>query len=192
MMNNVIFIKSVYKIAQLPEPEYPEFAFAGRSNVGKSSLINKLINRKNLVKISSRPGKTQSLNYFLASDTCYLVDLPGYGYAKVPKKMQQEWQGLIASYLENRQTLRCVVVIVDLRHSVKVQDLELVTWLRSRNIPLLLVYTKLDKLKKNDRQKHASRLDAGFSVQPRDRILFSAKTGHGKENLQKYLDQFLD
>ena len=126
------------------------------------------------------------------NESFYLVDLPGYGYAKVPKKMRQEWQGLVSSYLENRESLRCVVVIVDLRHSVKVQDLKLIEWLRSRHIPFLPVYTKLDKLSRNERGKHASVLDSGFNISPRKRILFSAKTGEGKDFLKKRLDQFLD
>ncbi len=134
IVNQVSFEESVYKESQLPEGELPEVAFAGRSNVGKSSLINKLINRRNLVKVSARPGKTQALNFFLVNGNCYFVDLPGYGFAKVPKKMQQEWQGLIGSYLENRRNLRCVVVIVDIRHAMKVQDYELIDWLRSKRI----------------------------------------------------------
>jgi len=189
--SKISFLKSVYKLNQLPEPELPEITFAGRSNVGKSSLINCLINRKNLVKTSSKPGKTQSLNYFLVPETFYLVDLPGYGFAKVPKAVQQQWQQLITGYLETRSTLRCVVVIVDLRHSVKVLDLELVAWLRSMDIPFLLVYTKEDKLSRNERFKNAALLDAGFKVSVDDRVLFSAKTGEGKEKLLVKLDRFI-
>ena len=187
----VSFVKSVFKTSNLPMPEFPEIAFAGRSNVGKSSLINKLISRRNLVKVSGRPGKTQSLNFFLVDAGLYLVDLPGYGYAKVPRKIKNDWQGLISSYLINRETLRCVVVIVDLRHGVKAQDLELVTWLRSSGVPFLLVYTKLDKVKKNQQGKNAALLDAGLGVSATDRVLFSARTGNGKENLISALDHFL-
>ena len=100
----------------------PEIAFAGRSNVGKSSLMNRLIMRKNLVKTSAKPGKTQSLNFFLVDNSIYLVDLPGYGYAKVPKKVQASWQTLITGYLETRENLKCVIVIVDLRHAMKIAD----------------------------------------------------------------------
>lgn len=185
------FVKSVYKIADLPEEEFPEIAFAGRSNVGKSSLINKMINRKNLVKVSSQPGKTRCLNFFKEKQGLYLVDLPGYGYAKVSRKMKNDWKGLISSYLINRAVLRCVVVIIDVRHSVKSLDLELVTWLKNERIPLLLVYTKADKLSKNKSSQQASSLDAGFGISASERVLFSAKTGEGKENLISKLDQFV-
>jgi len=187
----ISFLDSVYKANKLPAPDFPEIAFAGRSNVGKSSLMNTLVQRRNLVKVSSKPGKTQSLNYFLIDDRLYLVDLPGYGYAKVPKAMQDAWQDLISGYLERRDSLRCVVVIVDLRHEVKVQDLELVNWLRAVGRPYLLVYTKKDKLSRNQQQKQAAALDAGFGVAPADRLLFSSKTGEGREELINILDRFL-
>ncbi len=187
----ISFLDSVYKATRLPAPDFPEIAFAGRSNVGKSSLMNTLVQRRNLVKVSSKPGKTQSLNYFLVDERLYLVDLPGYGYAKVPKAMQDAWQELISGYLERRDSLRCVVVIVDLRHEIKVQDLELVNWLRSVGRPYLLVYTKKDKLSRNQQHKQAAALDAGFGVAPSDRLLFSSKTGEGREELINILDRFL-
>ena len=189
--SKIAFVKSVYKLEQLPEADLPEIAFAGRSNVGKSSLINRLVNRKSLVKVSAKPGKTQSLNFFLVEKTLYFVDLPGYGYAKVPKKLQEQWQGLITAYLETRQTLRCVVVIVDLRHPAKVQDIQLIEWLRSKAIPFLLVYTKTDKLPKNQQIKMAKTLDSGLSVTKEERILFSSKTGSGREDLIIKLGQFV-
>ncbi|OKY76560.1 MAG: GTP-binding protein [Desulfobulbaceae bacterium DB1] len=184
------FVKSVYNTSQLPPADFAEIAFAGRSNVGKSSLINRLLNRRNLVKVSSQPGKTQSLNFFTAGERLYLVDLPGYGFAKVPRKVQNDWKGLIASYILNRPTLLCVVVIIDIRHEVKSRDLELVTWLKSENIPLLLVYTKQDKLTGNKKAQQAAILDAGFGIGQDDRVLFSAKTGEGRENLISRLEQF--
>lgn len=188
----VDFVTSVFKNSQLPSPEYPEIAFAGRSNVGKSSLINKMVNRRNLVKVSSKPGKTQSLNFFLVEESLYLVDLPGYGFAKVPKKIKNDWQGMITSYLEKRQSLCCVVVIVDLRHEAKVQDRELVAWLQMNNLPLLMVYTKADKLSRNQRNKQATLLDAGFDVVREERVIFSAKTGEGMVDLLSALDRYID
>ena len=188
---DVRFLTSVFDLKQLPPQEIPEIAFAGRSNVGKSSLLNCLVKRRNLVKTSAKPGKTQSLNFFLLDNSIYLVDLPGYGYARVSKKMQASWQNLITAYLETRENLKCVVVIVDLRHEVKIVDLQLVDWLRNCNKPYLLVYTKADKLSANQRGKNAAILDAGFGVSKSDRVLFSAKTGMGRDNLISALDSFI-
>jgi GTP-binding protein len=187
---DVKFLLSVHNLSQLPPTTLPEIAFAGRSNVGKSSLMNTLVGRKNLVKISSRPGKTQGLNFFEVTGTVYLVDLPGYGYAKVAKGMQDHWQSLITSYLEARQTLCCVVVILDLRHGVKEHDAQLFGWLREKGLPFLAVYTKADKLSGNERIKNAGILDAGHSIARDQRILFSAATGLGKEELERTLASF--
>jgi GTP-binding protein len=189
--SDIRFLISVFDLKQLPAPEIPEIAFAGRSNVGKSSLLNRLLKRKNLVKTSAKPGKTQSLNFFLLDSSIYLVDLPGYGYARVSKKMQAAWQDLITTYLETRENLKCVVVIVDLRHELKIADLQLVDWLRSIGVPFLLVYTKADKLSANQRNKNAAILDAGFGVSKSERLMFSAKTGLGRDNLLQALDSFL-
>lgn len=189
--SDIRFLISVFDLKQLPAPEIPEIAFAGRSNVGKSSLLNRLIKRRNLVKTSAKPGKTQSLNFFLLDNCIYLVDLPGYGYARVSKKTQAAWQDLITAYLETRKNLKCVVVIVDLRHELKIADLQLVDWLRSVGVPFLLVYTKADKLSANQRSKNAALLDAGFGVTKSDRLMFSAKTGMGRDNLLQALDSFL-
>ena len=188
---DVSFLTSVFDLKQLPYPDMPEIAFAGRSNVGKSSLINRLIKRKNLVKTSGKPGKTQSLNFFLLDNSLYLVDLPGYGYAKVSKKIQASWQTLITGYLESRENLKCVIVIIDLRHAMKIVDLQLVDWLRSRGVPFLLVYTKADKLSANQRSKNGAILDAGFGVSTSERLMFSAKTGMGRDSLIQSLDSFL-
>lgn len=185
------FVKSAYKMAQLPEEPLPEIAFAGRSNVGKSSLINRLVNRNGLVKVSSRPGKTQSLNYFIVDAKLYLVDLPGYGFAKVSKKLQDEWQGLVTEYLSTSPTLRCVVVLIDIRHLLKAQDRELVEWLRSKGRPFIIVYTKRDKLSNNEQAKQAASLDAALGLSKQDRVLFSAKTGDGKDELMAAIATFL-
>jgi len=185
------FVKSAFKMAQLPEESLPEIAFAGRSNVGKSSLINRLVNRKGLVKVSARPGKTQSLNYFIVDSKLYLVDLPGYGFAKVSKKLQDDWQELVTDYLSNSPTLRCVVVLIDLRHLLKAQDRELVEWLRSRGRPFIIVYTKRDKLSSNEQAKQAASLDAALGLSKNERVLFSAKTGEGKDALTAAIATFL-
>ncbi len=189
---DIKFLLSVHSIKQLPEPLYPEIAFAGRSNVGKSSLMNTLVGRKGLVKVSGRPGKTQGLNFFQLGDTAYLVDLPGYGFAKVSRAMQDKWQSLITSYLESRTTLCCVVVIMDIRHGAKQQDTQLISWLKQHSINYLPVYTKADKLSGNQRQKHAAALDAGHTIKSDQRILFSAKNGMGKDELERALASFTE
>jgi GTP-binding protein len=188
--SRVRFLLSAHTNRQLPPPEHPEIAFAGRSNVGKSSLINRLTGRTNLVKTSARPGKTQSLNYFLADDGLYLVDLPGYGFARVSRQIRQSWQGLISGYIETRPTLACVVVIIDLRHELKQPDRELIDWLRYLGTPLLPVYTKADKLSRNQQEKNAALLDAGLTVTAGDRLLFSAQTGQGMDSLRQRLTVF--
>lgn len=185
------FVKSVHALSQLPEPEYPEVAFAGRSNVGKSSLMNRLIKRKSLVKVSARPGKTQSLNFFLVDNALYFVDLPGYGFARVSRGLQDAWQQLVTAYLGSRRTLRCVVVVIDLRHPLKKSDQQLVGWLRANNIPYLPVYTKKDKLSRNQQVNRARALDAGLGASPDERLVFSSKTGEGREELLKMLDRFV-
>lgn len=189
--HNVSFLKSVYSLKQLPEPLVPEIAFAGRSNVGKSSLINSLVNRRNLVKTSARPGKTQSLNFFTVDNSLTLVDLPGYGYAKVSRTMQLSWEKLITSYLLDRASLVCVVVIIDVRHELKEYDRNLVGWLREHEIPFLPVYTKSDKLSGNTLTRNAAALDAALTLRPEQRILFSAKTGRGLTELKSALATYL-
>ncbi len=188
--NKVHFLLSAHALKQLPPPVYPDVAFAGRSNVGKSSLINKLVGRTNLVKTSAKPGKTQSLNYFELDQHLYLVDLPGYGFARVSQETRQSWQGLITSYVEGRETLRCVVVIIDLRHELKPLDRDLIDWLRFLHKPFLPVYTKADKMGRGEQQKHAAILDAGLTLTPHDRIIFSSRTGQGLDELRGRIEAF--
>ncbi len=187
---DIKFMLSVHSLQQLPEPGVPEIAFAGRSNVGKSSLINTLVGRKGMVKVSGKPGKTQGLNFFDIAGTVYFVDLPGYGYAKVAKGMQESWQKLVTGYLESRKSLACVVVIMDIRHGAKVQDEQLIAWLKQNNIPFLPVYTKADKLSGNARNKKAATLDAGHTIRANERIVFSSKNGMGKAELERALASF--
>ena len=189
--SKVEFLLSVHRLQQLPAAELPEIAFAGRSNVGKSSLMNTLVGRKRLVKVSARPGKTQGLNYFLVGDHLFLVDLPGYGFAKVPKMMQNSWQSLISSYLESRQTLRCVVVIMDIRHEPKTLDTQLIQWLRQNGIAVLPVYTKIDKVSGSLREKNARLLDAGHGFRAEERVLFSSKSGQGRDKLIEAIESYL-
>lgn len=187
----VEFHKSVFSEKGLPEPLYPEIVFSGKSNVGKSSLINRLVNRRNFVKTSSRPGKTQSLNYFIVDSKLYFVDLPGYGFARVSKKVRESWERLITGYLGNRETIACVVVIIDLRHELKEHDRNMIEWLRYHGIEFVLVYTKADKLSGNKQQQHAANLDAALTITADQRILFSAKTGQGCDQLKSVLASYI-
>ncbi len=187
---DVKFLLSVHTLSQLPEADFPEIAFAGRSNVGKSSLMNTLMGRKGMVKVSGRPGKTQGLNFFQIGEEAYFVDLPGYGFARVSRGMQESWQKLITGYLETRSSLRCVVLIMDIRHGAKKQDTQLLSWLQQNNIKCLPVYTKADKLSGNQRQQHAAALDAGHTISSERRIIFSAKNGMGKDELVTALASF--
>ncbi len=175
------FITSCAKMHQLPDTGLPEIAFSGRSNVGKSSLANRLINRKNLVKTSSKPGKTRLLNYFLINELFYFVDLPGYGYAKVSKSERENWRQLIESYLEEREMLHLVVQLVDARLTPQKPDLLMVDYLRYFEIPFTLVATKYDKLKQKERAKNIKKLKEAFEVE--SIIPFSAMTGLGMDSV---------
>lgn len=142
------FILGMSNLAQLPESDVPEVAFAGRSNVGKSSLLNALTGRRDLARTSNTPGRTQQLNFFNLSDRLYLVDMPGYGYAKVSKKMRSEWDTLIFDYLRGRPNLRCVFVLVDSRHGLKESDEMIMEMLDDAAVPYRIILTKVDKQKK--------------------------------------------
>lgn len=156
------FIKSSSDISQCPPPEKPEFAFIGRSNVGKSSLINMLTGRNNLAKISSKPGKTQLINHFEIDGSWYLVDLPGYGWSKVSKQKKADWGVMIEEYLVKRETLACLFVLIDSRLDPQSIDYEFITWLGEQGIPFAMVFTKTDKQSKNKfqstRAKHIREL----------------------------------
>lgn len=140
------FVKSSASIKECPDPAYPEYAFMGRSNVGKSSLINMLTNARNLAKTSSTPGKTRLINHFLINDSWYLTDLPGYGFAKVSKSMRARWEGLLQSYLLTRSNLVNSFLLVDIRHAPLDNDLAFIEWMGKHQIPFVIVFTKADKL----------------------------------------------
>lgn len=142
------FIISNTKMTALPKPTLPEYAFIGRSNVGKSSLINMLCRKKGLAKTSQSPGKTQVINHFKINDVWYLVDLPGYGYAKVSQTTRKSWEGMIKTYLEKRENLQCVMVLIDSRLEPQKVDLEFIDWLGSKAIPFVIIFTKADKQSK--------------------------------------------
>jgi GTP-binding protein len=177
------FITSATKPSHYPPANLPEIAFAGRSNVGKSSLINTLINRKHLVKTSSTPGRTQLINFFNINETMVFVDLPGYGYAKVPQAVRKKWGPMIETFLSKRKTLKGVVVILDVRRTPKTEDLDLIRWLEYYNIACILVITKTDKLSKNKQLKQQAAIIQALAVDKQDVVLFSAKTRLGRNTV---------
>lgn len=180
-------LATAYLANQIPVLDTPQIALAGRSNVGKSTLVNCLAGRKGLAKISATPGKTRSLNFYQTAEAGYcLVDLPGYGYARCSKTERDKWARLVETYLSRTKTLRAVAALIDCRLPPQRLDLELVAWLRSRNIPLLVVLTKADKCSQRDREarKKMWRELAQPAVPP---ILFSGKTGLGREALCRAL-----
>ena len=165
------FLLSASTKRQFPAETLPEIAFAGRSNVGKSTLINSLLNRKKLVKTSATPGKTQLINFFKVNDKFYFVDLPGYGYAKVPESVRRKWQNLVEAYLSERKTLRNVVLIIDSRHNPTSQDRQLLEWLKYFQRPSLIVASKIDKLKRGQVKNHLQKIKNNLSIE-------SAPLGH--------------
>ncbi|MBI1745564.1 MAG: YihA family ribosome biogenesis GTP-binding protein [Acidobacteria bacterium] len=182
----IYFVISAGRSSDFPKDGMPEIAFAGRSNIGKSSLINSLVSVKGLARTSQIPGKTQTINFFKAKESFYLVDLPGYGYANVPRRIRDQWQDLIESYLIGRDQLRLVVLIVDVRHSASAGDLQMKSWLQHNSVPFVIVATKADKLSNNQRKQAEKTLKLGFSA---DQIMmYSANTGIGREALWKTIN----
>jgi GTP-binding protein len=175
------FVTSAVKKSQYPPEAYPEIAFAGRSNVGKSSLINTLVNRKHLVKTSSTPGRTQLINFFDINKNLTFVDLPGYGYARVPAAVRKKWGPMIETYLSTRQTLKGVVIIMDIRRLPREEEQNLIHWLNHHSIASILVLTKTDKLSKTKLIKQQAAIVKALVVAKEDVILFSAKTRRGKD-----------
>jgi len=185
------FIKSATQVSQYPLPTLPEIAFAGRSNVGKSSLINALLGRKNLAKTSNTPGRTQLINFFTINDKMSFVDLPGYGFAKVARSVKENWGEMIEAYLRQRTNLALVVLILDIRRVPNEDDLSLRDWLDHYRIPYLYVLTKSDKLSNNQSVKQKQIIEKILNVSKEEKlILFSAKTQKGKDDLWKILGKY--
>jgi len=185
------FIISNTDVRKCPAPDRAEYAFIGRSNVGKSSLINMLTNHKNLAKISSKPGKTQLINHFLVNDDWYLVDLPGYGYAKTGHQQRDKFQKFISRYMETRENLINVFVLVDSRHDAQVIDLDFMEWLGVRDIPFSIVFTKMDKLKNNDKVKVIKRYEKAILQKWEEmppHFLTSAANGEGRDEILNYIE----
>ena len=180
----IAFIKSAFRQSHYPPPDKPEVAFAGRSNVGKSSLINVLVNRKSIARTSSTPGRTQAINFFSVADRFYMVDLPGYGFARVPLRIKRAWGTMVESYLRNRPNLKAVVVILDIRRDLSADDERLLEWLNHFGIPALLVLTKADKISRSQATSRSKLLrDQLESLSTERPTLFSAKTKEGRKEI---------
>lgn len=186
------FVKSAVTSAHYPPEDVPEVAFAGRSNVGKSSLINCVLQRKKLVRTSRTPGQTQTLNFFIINNAFHFVDLPGYGFAKVPESVRAKWRPMVEAYLTNRKTLRGVVQILDIRHPPSPDDLNLWQWLRDHGIPVLPVMTKADKIKRSQWDTHLKQAAASLGLSPDDLVLFSALSKYGRSTVAQRLALWLE
>lgn len=180
------------KPEQYPTTLLPELALAGRSNVGKSSFINKMLNRKGLARTSGQPGKTQTLNFYEINEKIYFVDVPGYGYAKVSKSERAAWGRMIEEYLAEREQLKAVLQLVDIRHSPSEDDKLMYNWMKHFEIPVIIVATKADKIPKGKLQKSLAHISKELDKDPADTILtFSSETGQGKEEAWKTITKHL-
>ena len=183
---------SAVKPEQYPSDPIPEFALAGRSNVGKSSFINKMINRKNLARTSSKPGKTQTLNFYIINDALHFVDVPGYGYAKVAKTERAAWARMIETYFTNREQLRAAIQIVDLRHPPTKDDISMYEFLKHHKLPVIVIATKADKIPKGKWQKHLKVTRETLGLAKEDElIIFSSETGEGKDQVWGVLKKYM-
>jgi len=176
------FLVSAFKEDQYPYPDRPEIAFAGKSNVGKSSLINTLVNRKKLARTSSTPGRTQAINFFRLGTDLYLVDLPGYGFARVPVRVKKSWRQMVETYLKTRENLEAVVVILDIRREPSQGGMDLIHWLTHYRIHPIVVLTKADKVSRQQMRKRAGLIaDRLADLSPEGPVVFSAKTRQGRD-----------
>jgi len=187
------FITGAPSLDDCPPPTIPEFCFAGRSNVGKSSLINKVTNKRRLARTSNTPGKTQQMNYYKIDDTFYLVDLPGFGFAKVPKKERERWGKDIQNYLQNRETLQLILHLVDARHNPTALDEDFFFWMASNEMPFSVILTKADKLSGNKLSKSVSKVKSVLSEMNIEVPILpcSAETGKGVGELRSLINEFI-
>lgn len=192
-INSAEFIISNSDVSKCPKDFLPEYAFIGRSNVGKSSLINMLTNNKNLAKTSGKPGKTQLINHFLINKNWFLVDLPGYGYAKVSKKTKSVFQQFITDYFEKREQLACAFVLIDIRHEAQAIDIEFMSYMGESEIPFCIIFTKADKISKTKIDSHIAaykkQMFANNWAEMPPYFVTSSSDGTGKEILLNYIDE---
>lgn len=176
--------------SKIPDTGRPEIAFAGKSNVGKSSLINALMNRKSLARTSSQPGKTQTINFYNINDSMYLVDLPGYGFAKVSQSEKEKWGKMIEKYLHTSKDLKAVFLLIDIRHEPSANDKMMYEWILDKGYAPIIIATKLDKLKRSQIQKHVKMVKDGLKLRPGTQVIpFSAETKQGREEIWTLMDE---
>lgn len=191
-INSVEMTISAVRRSQYPIDDKPEFMLVGRSNVGKSSFVNTIVHRKNFARTSARPGKTQTLNFYLINEEFYLVDVPGYGYAAVNKEQQKKMGMMIEDYIRNRSQLRTIFMLVDFRHKPSEDDILMYNFLKHFEIPVILVATKIDKVSKNAREKQKRLIKENINLVLGDEIvLFSSATKEGKAEVQEMLDKLI-
>lgn len=190
-ISDVKMVISAVRKSQFPNDDKPEFLLVGRSNVGKSSFINTLINRKNFARTSSIPGKTQTLNYYLINDNFYFVDAPGYGYAKVSRQLKNKFGLIMEDYLEGRDDLKLVFMLVDFRHKPTQDDITMYKYLKHYNIKTQIVCTKLDKVTMKNKDKNLKLISKTFEVDPNELILFSTITKYGRDEVYKVIENNL-
>ena len=179
--------------SKLPENAFPEVAFAGKSNVGKSSLINGLLNRKSLARTSSQPGKTQTINFYKVNGDLYLVDLPGYGYAKVSNEIKAKWGRMIENYLHGSKQLKAVFLLVDIRHEPSANDKDMYQWIVAQGYEPVIIATKLDKIKRSQVQKQVKILKEGLKLLPGTQLIpFSAETKQGRDEIWNLICSFVE
>lgn len=178
--------------SKLPENTLPEIAFAGKSNVGKSSLINALINRKALARTSSQPGKTQTINFYNVNKEMYYVDLPGYGYAKVSAEIKAKWGKMIERYLQTSNQLKAVFLLIDIRHDPSANDKQMYDWIIQNGYEPIIIATKLDKIKRSQKDKQLKAIRVGLQVRPGTQIMpFSAETKQGREEIWQFIEEII-
>ena len=184
---------SAVRQSQYPEGNKPEFLLCGRSNVGKSSFINSIVERKNIARVSSNPGKTQTLNFYYVNEDFYIVDVPGYGYANVSEEIRQKFGKMIEEYLEHRECLERVFMLIDFRIKPTQDDLLMYNFLNYHNLPVTIVATKVDKVSKNDRDKQIKAINETLNIKEGDNlVLFSSRTRLGKSEIQNQISEILE
>lgn len=191
MVIKQVSLETVCGVAsRIPDSRYPEVAFAGKSNVGKSSLINALMNRKALARTSAQPGKTQTINFYNINDELYFVDLPGYGYARVGEEVRARWGKMVENYLHRSRMLKAVFLLVDIRHEPSANDREMYAWILHQGYQPVIIATKLDKINRSQVQKQVGLIRKGLKVQPGTILIpFSAETKQGRDEIYEFLER---